>query len=88
MIGDTHENRIRFWLQLFGARYKTDLSLLKNEHKNIQKYYANKTGFFYRLENNIKSLFNYKSFPEKIKKIFRFLKKIYFKVFLKNKNFY
>ena len=85
MIGDTHENRIRFWLQLFGAKYNTDLYILKNEHKNKQKYYANKSGFFYRLENNIKSLFNYNSFPEKIKKIFRFLKKIYFKFFLKNK---
>ena len=52
-----------------------------------QIYYANKSGFFYRLENNIKSLFNYNSFPEKIKKIFRFLKKIYFKIFLKKKRF-
>ena len=87
MIGDTHENRIRFWLQLFGAKNKTDLSLFKNEYKNIQKYYSNKTGFFYRLESNIKSLFNYNSFPEKIKKIFRFLKKMYFKIILNNKKY-
>ena len=87
MIGDTHENRIRFWLQLFGAEYNTDLDSLKNEYKNKQKYYANKTGYFYRLENKVKSLINYNSFPEKIKKIFRFLKKNYFKIYLKNKRF-
>ena len=77
MIGETHSNRIENWLSIFGAKDNLQFLDLNNKYFKVRSYYANKSGFFYRLENNLKFKYSYKKFPESIKAVLRFCKKIY-----------
>lgn len=78
VLGNTHEKRLNNWLSTFGL--DTDINskekLLLSIYGPILKKYSKKTGKFYEIEVFVKELISYKSFPETLKKPFRFLKKI------------
>tara|TARA_Y100001978_G_scaffold9954_1_gene8223 strand:- start:228 stop:1043 length:816 start_codon:yes stop_codon:yes gene_type:complete len=77
VLGNTHEKRLNNWLSTFGL--DTDINSkekLLSIYGPILKKYSKKTGKFYEIEVFVKELISYKSFPETLKKPFRFLKKI------------
>ena len=76
MIGLSHEERIENWLKLFGidSDNKDIDSLKKQHHKEFLKY-SSKSGFFTRWEIRLKRMFNYKHFPDWLKKILRSFKR-------------
>ena len=78
MIGTSHEKRIKHWLKLFGidSQNKDVDSLRKSYEKEFLKY-SRKSGFFSRWEIRIKRIFNYENYPDWVKDILRFLKRVF-----------
>ena len=77
MIGTSHEKRIENWLTLFGIDLPSkDVDFLRKLHQNEFLKYSSKSGFFSRWEIRVKRLFNYENFPNWVKNILRFLKRI------------
>jgi len=75
MIGLSHEERIENWLKLFGIDSDNkDIDSLKKQHYKEFLKYSSKSGFFTRWEIRLKRVFNYKYFPDWLKKILRSFK--------------
>jgi len=76
MIGITHEQRIENWLTLFGIdSTNKDLDFLRQLYKKEFLKYSSKNGFFSRWEVRLKRIFNYKYFPDWLKKTLRSFKR-------------
>ena len=81
MFGETHSKRIENWLTTFGAKDTLSFLDLEKKYYKTRSYYANKSGFFHRLENNIKLKLSYKKFPNIIKILLQNIKKIYINLY-------
>ena len=78
MVGTSHEKRIENWLTLFGIDSPSkDVDFLRKLHSKEFLKYSSKSGVFPRWEIRIKRIFNYENFPDWIKDVLRFLKRVF-----------
>ena len=77
MLGETHSDRVKHWLNLFGV-HKSEISrdVLRREHIATFLHYAKKTGSLQRFECRVKQAINYNALPKTIKYCLRFFKRL------------
>lgn len=76
LIGETHADRIRHWLQLFGVTVASaDKDQLRKQFRKMFLKYSRKTGWLHRTEHRFKIIIHYEHFPPIMKTCLRSFKK-------------